>query len=67
MRYEGDDEAKLLRFVAIRPIAPGEELTVNYSAEGGGPRIGRERLVREDGRDPPSRLVRTAGADPPLL
>ena len=36
MRYEGDDEAKLLRFVAIRAIAAGEELTVNYSAEGGG-------------------------------
>ena len=36
MRYEGDDEAKVLRFVAIRPIEPGEELTVNYSAEGGG-------------------------------
>ena len=36
MRYEGDDEAKVLRFVAIRPIASGEELTVNYSAEGGG-------------------------------
>ena len=36
MRYEGDDEAKVLRFVAIQPIAEGEELTVNYSAEGGG-------------------------------
>jgi len=36
MRYEGDAEAKLLRFVAIRAIAAGEELTVNYSAEGGG-------------------------------
>jgi hypothetical protein len=36
MRYEGDDEAKVLRFVAIRAIAAGEELTVNYSSEGGG-------------------------------
>ena len=36
MRYEGDAEARLLRFVAIRAIAAGEELTVNYSAEGGG-------------------------------
>jgi len=36
MRYEGDAEARLLRFVAIREIAEGEELTVNYSAEGGG-------------------------------
>ena len=36
MRYEGDNEAKVLRFVAIRPIAEGEELTVNYSSEGGG-------------------------------
>ncbi|MEO8523479.1 MAG: SET domain-containing protein-lysine N-methyltransferase [Caldimonas sp.] len=36
MRYEGDAVAKVLRFVAIRPIAVGEELTVNYSSEGGG-------------------------------
>ena len=36
MRYEGDDEAKVLRFIAIRAIEVGEELTVNYSAEGGG-------------------------------
>ena len=36
MRYEGDADARVLRFVAIRAIAMGEELTVNYSAEGGG-------------------------------
>ena len=36
MRYEGQADARVLRFIAIRPIAEGEELTVNYSAEGGG-------------------------------
>ena len=36
MRYEGDAATNVLHFVAIRPIAQGEELTVNYSAEGGG-------------------------------
>ena len=37
MRYEADPGSRALRFVAVRAIAPGEELTVNYNARGGGP------------------------------
>lgn len=37
LRYEADVERELLRFVAVRPIEPDEELTINYNAEGGGP------------------------------
>jgi hypothetical protein len=35
MRYEVDRPALLLRFIAIRGIDAGEELTVNYNADGG--------------------------------
>jgi hypothetical protein len=36
MRYEADVASRRLRFVAIRDITAGEELTVNYNAVGGG-------------------------------
>lgn len=36
MRYVADADAKLLYFVAVREIAAGEELTINYNAHGGG-------------------------------
>ena len=36
MRYEADAKNTQLRFVAVRDIADGEELTVNYNAVGGG-------------------------------
>lgn len=36
LRCEADQEHTLLRFIATRPIAQGEELTVNYNAVGGG-------------------------------
>ena len=36
LRYEADRQACLLRFIAVREIAEGEELTVNYNAVGGG-------------------------------
>jgi hypothetical protein len=36
LRYLADAEAQLLRFVAVRPIAADEELTINYNAHGGG-------------------------------
>lgn len=36
MRYEADEAAEVIRFIAARPIAAGEELTINYSAVGGG-------------------------------
>jgi SET domain len=35
MRYEADTALNVLRFVAVRAIAPHEELTVNYNAIGG--------------------------------
>ena len=36
LRYEADGESRLLRFIAVRDIPAGEELTINYSAHGGG-------------------------------
>lgn len=36
LRYEADKENSFLRFIAVKPIAQGEELTVNYNAYGGG-------------------------------
>jgi SET domain-containing protein len=35
LRYEVDRDSLLLRYVAVREIAPGEELTINYNADGG--------------------------------
>jgi hypothetical protein len=35
MRYEVDRATLLIRFIAVRDISPGEELTINYSGEGG--------------------------------
>ena len=36
MLYRPDGEALELHFVAVRDIAAGEELTINYNAHGGG-------------------------------
>ena len=36
MRYEANRQNSLLRFISIREINKGEELTVNYNAIGGG-------------------------------
>lgn len=35
LRYETDREGLVLRLVAVREIEPGEELTINYNADGG--------------------------------
>ncbi len=35
LRYETDVEALVLRLVAVREIEAGEELTLNYNADGG--------------------------------
>jgi SET domain-containing protein len=32
-RYEADGERAVIRFVAVRPIAAGDEVTVNYTGE----------------------------------
>lgn len=37
LRYQADAASITLHFIAVRPIAAGEELTVNYNAHGGGP------------------------------
>lgn len=37
MRYEVDRGARVLRFIAVRNIAAGEELTINYSGDDGSP------------------------------
>lgn len=37
MRYEVDQSALALRFIAVRDIKEGEELTINYSGENGAP------------------------------
>jgi hypothetical protein len=35
IRYERDSSARLLRFIAVRAINAGEELTINYNAYDG--------------------------------
>lgn len=37
LRYEAVAADDLIRFIAVRNIAAGEELTINYCAEGGAP------------------------------
>lgn len=37
MRYEIERAARLIRFIAVRDINAGEELTVNYNADDGAP------------------------------
>lgn len=32
-RYDQDFDAQVIRFSAVRPIAPGEEITVNYTGD----------------------------------
>lgn len=36
LRYEADPKLPAIRFIAYRDIAADEELTINYSASGGG-------------------------------
>ncbi len=36
LRYEADADLPAMRFIAVRDIAEGEELTINYNAHGGG-------------------------------
>lgn len=58
MRYRADAANASLHFIAVRAIAAGEELTVNYNAHGGGAewsdnawfdRMGVEPLPEEPG------------------
>jgi uncharacterized protein len=37
LRYEADETGLLLRLTAVRDIPAGEELTINYNADGGAP------------------------------
>src|SRR5262249_11593788 len=36
MRYEADPKRLTLKYIAVRSIKAGEELTINYNAIGGG-------------------------------
>lgn len=36
MRYEPDPENRLMKYIAVRNIVAGEELSINYNAKGGG-------------------------------
>ena len=49
LRYEADGEALVLRLVAARGIEPGEELTINYNADGGAPASGEDWWFEEKG------------------
>ncbi len=35
MRYESSDTGEFLRFIAVRDVSADEELTINYSGDGG--------------------------------
>lgn len=35
MRYEADESGLMLRFIAVRRVAAGEELTINYNSADG--------------------------------
>jgi SET domain-containing protein len=49
LRYETDAEALVMRFVAARDISEGEELTINYNADGGAPASDDEWWFEEKG------------------
>ena len=49
MRYETDVEAMVLRVVTVRDVEPGEELTINYNADGGAPASEDEWWFEEKG------------------
>lgn len=52
MRFERDPAAGLIRFVAARDIARGEELTINYSAADGAPTTPANEWFVEHGIPP---------------
>lgn len=49
LRYETDREALVLRLVAVMLIEPGEELTINYNADGGAPASDEDWWFEEKG------------------
>jgi uncharacterized protein len=52
LRYETDVEALVLRMVAVRSIEPGEELTINYNADGGAEVSDEDWWFEEKGINP---------------
>jgi hypothetical protein len=52
LRYETDAEALVLRLVAVRSIKPGEELAINYSADGGAEVSDEDWWFEEKGIEP---------------
>ena len=49
LRYETDAQALVMRFVAVRDIERGEELTINYNADDGAPVSDDEWWFEEKG------------------
>lgn len=49
LRYETDRERRVMRYVAVREIAAGEELTINYNADDGAPVSDDEWWFEEKG------------------
>ena len=52
LRYGADEAGLLLRLVAVRDVAAGEELTINYNAEGGEPVSGDDYWFEMNGVTP---------------
>lgn len=52
LRYGADDSGPLLRLVAVRGVAAGEGLTINYNAAGGGPGSGGDYWFEMNGVTP---------------
>jgi hypothetical protein len=52
MRYVANDASNVLVFIAARDISAGEELTINYSADGGGIASADDRWFTKRGISP---------------
>ena len=47
LRYETDGASLVLRLIAVTDVVAGEELTINYNAEGGGAVSGEDWWFKE--------------------
>lgn len=49
LRYETDAERLVMRFIAVRDVGEGEELTINYNSDGGAPESDEDWWFEEKG------------------